>query len=98
MQLEPGWALTTSPARRVCRLRMDGVSPVVEDAVDAALDSAGVAVSDIFLDGWHETFAAFATILQREFWSAPRDPLGARGVGDFATEVLLLDQGATSEQ
>lgn len=71
MQLEPGWALTTSPARRVCRLRMDGVSPVVEDAVDAALDSAGVAVSDVFLDGWHETFAAFAAILQRVLECAP---------------------------
>lgn len=71
MQLEPGWALTTSPARRVCRLRMDGMSPVIEDAVDVALDSAGVAVSDVFLDGWHETFAAFAAILQRVLECAP---------------------------
>ncbi|MEV6850625.1 hypothetical protein [Actinoplanes sp. NPDC051411] len=69
------------PARLVGRLRIDGVDPAVEEAVDAALDAAGVHVREVRLPGWGATFGPFDTILPGEMWRAHRTLLDAGGVG-----------------
>jgi amidase len=96
--LAPDWSPAPSPARSVGRLRLLDASPVVEDAVDAALDGAGIAVADVDLLGWARSFGAFIDILQREFWSAHGDLLGVEGVGEFAAEALAQGRSVSEER
>jgi amidase len=86
--LEPGWTESPQPALRVARVRIGGVDPAVDDAVDAALDLAGIATRDIHLDGWEGSFRAFGTILLREFWLAHRALIDADGVSAGANRSL----------
>lgn len=86
--LEPGWRCDRTPARVVGRLRVDGVDPAVEGAVDAALDLAGFAARDVRLDGWDGSFDAFRTVLFAEFWQAHRTLLGSDGLGRRANAAL----------
>lgn len=86
--LEPGFTVASRPAGVVGRLRIDGVDPAVEDAVDAALDAAGVRVRQVRLPGWDATFDAFGTIVVGELWRANRTLLDAPGVGAFVNGAL----------
>ncbi|AVT32895.1 MULTISPECIES: amidase [unclassified Plantactinospora] len=86
--LEPGFTVAPRPARLVGRLRMDGVDPAVEDAVDAALGAAGIAVREVRLPGWQATYGAFGTIILAELWRAHRTLLDAEGVGTFVNDGL----------
>src|SRR5206468_3627425 len=86
--LERGFAAVSStPADfEVGRLRGLGVSidPVVEEAVDRALAAAGIAVRDVTLDGWRDTWSAADVILSAEAWRADGQLLARRrdDIGD----------------
>lgn len=86
--LEPGWTVSRAPAGRVGRVRVDGVDPVVEEAVDAALDLAEIPTCDIHLGGWEASFGPFGTILLYEFWRAHRALIDVDGVGAGANRAL----------
>ncbi|MGX6603439.1 amidase [Micromonosporaceae bacterium Da 78-11] len=86
--LEPGWTVAAHPARSIGRLRVDGVEPAVEDAVDAALAATGLPVREVRLPGWDATWAALDTILLGELWRAHYRLLDADGVGDFVNGAL----------
>ncbi|RKR89959.1 amidase [Micromonospora pisi] len=86
--LEPGFAAAGTPARRVGRLRIPGLDPAVEDAVDAALDAAGLVVRDVRLTRWESSFEAYATIVLGELWRAHHRLLDADGLGVFVNEGL----------
>jgi amidase len=86
--IEPGWTVASRPARRVGRLRIDGVEAAVEDVVDAALDAAGLTVRDVRLPGWDATYPAFSTIIVGELWRAHHTLLDAKGVGAFVNGGL----------
>jgi amidase len=86
--LVPGWSATPRPARVVGRLRIDGVDPRLEDAVDAALDAARLAVRAVRLPGWDATWPALDTIILGELWRAHHALLDADGLGAFVNEAL----------
>jgi amidase len=86
--VQPGWSAAPHPARRVGRLRVDGVDAAVEDAVDAALDAAGLTVREVRLPGWDATYEAMEAIIVAELWRANRALLDADGVGAFVNAGL----------
>jgi amidase len=86
--LEPGWRPAADPARVVGRLRVPGVDPATEAAVDAALAAARLTVRRVDLPGMDQTFDAFDPILLSEFWQAHHALLGVEGVGARATRSL----------
>jgi amidase len=86
--LEPGFAVAPRPARLIGRLRIDGVEPAVEDAVDAALDAGGIAVREVRLPGWDATYDALGTIIVGELWRAHPTLLDAVGVGAYVNGGL----------
>jgi amidase len=81
----PGFR-ASQPAAAVGRLRIDGVSPDIEAAVDVAL--AGLSVQEVRLPGWASTYDAFQTILLAEFWAAHSDLLDAPGNGSAVDRSL----------
>jgi len=83
--LAPGFQ-PSSPAAVVGRVRIDGVAPDLEAAVDAAL--AGLSVHPVRLPGWASTYDAFQTILLAEFWAAHHDLLDAPGNGHSVDRSL----------
>jgi amidase len=96
--LEPDFAVAPGPARVVGRLRVEGVDPAVEDAVDAALDAAGFRIREVRLPGWEATFDAFDPILQGEFWRANRTLLGADGVSASVNDGLHAGRAVTADR
>jgi amidase len=96
--LEPGFTAASRPARLVGRLRIDGVDPVVEDVVDAALDAAGVMVREVRLPGWGATWHAFDTIVVGELWREHHTLLDAEGVGDFVNRALHVGRAVDAER
>lgn len=90
--LEPGWAPAAAPARAVGRLRIDGVEPTVEDAIDGALAAAGLTVRSVRLPGWDASFDAFHAILLGQMWEAHHTLLDVDGVGTFVNHGLHAGQ------
>lgn len=86
--LEPGWSVAAHPARRIGRLRIDGVEDAVEDAVDAALRAAGLDVHEVRLPGWEGTYDPLDAIILAELWQSDHTLLGADGVGEFVDAGL----------
>jgi amidase len=86
--LEPGFTVASRRARIVGRLRMNGVEPAVEEAVDTALDAAGIRVREVRLPGWDATYDALGTIIVAELWRAHPTLLDAEGVGAFVNDGL----------
>jgi amidase len=95
--LTPGFRVAPDPARRIGRLRLDGVDPSVEEAVDAALAVAGIEVREIELPGWDATHDAFGTIITGELWRAHPDLLDAAGVGGHANDGLRAGRTVTDD-
>jgi amidase len=96
--LEPGWRIAPRSARIIGRLRIDGVDPTVEQAVDAALAAAGLTVREVRLDGWDASFAAFDTIVVGELWLAHHALLDADGLGSFVNGGLRAGSIVTPER
>ena len=68
--LDPSFTVACDPASVVGRVRIDGVDPIVEDAVDDALWRAEVEIIEVTLDGWQAAQMAFAAIILREAWDS----------------------------
>jgi amidase len=66
--LEPGFAVSPEPARRVGRLRPAQVSvdPRIDAAVDVALARSGLEVVEVSLPGWPDALRAGRTIMVAE--------------------------------
>jgi amidase len=95
--LAPQWTVTPRRARAIGRLRVDGVEPAVEAAVDGALDRAGVPVRDVTLPGWDAAHHAFDTIVIGELWQAHHDLLDVEGVGEFVNSGIRAGRGVDAE-
>ncbi|MEV4630477.1 amidase [Micromonospora sp. NPDC049523] len=96
--LEPTWTVAAKSARTVGRLRIDGVDPGVEEAVDIALAAAGFTVLDLRLDGWNASHEAFDTIVVGEFWQVHRALLDVDGVSEFANGGLRAGRATSGER
>lgn len=66
--LEPGFELPATYARRVGRIRTPGldVDPVVDAAVDRALQIAELEVVELVVEDWEVAYSSTTTILERE--------------------------------
>lgn len=82
--LVPDWAPVAGPARTIGRLRVDGVDPGLDAAIDAALAATGWEVREVVLPGLDATFDVFDPILLSELWQAHHDLLDADGLGERA--------------
>ncbi|HVM07832.1 MAG TPA: amidase [Acidimicrobiales bacterium] len=71
--LEPGFSAAPTAARVVGRVRIDGVDPVIDAAVDSALAKAELEVVDVVLEGWDRAQVAFAAIIVTEAWASDRE-------------------------
>jgi amidase len=91
--LAPDWRGPVEPATTVGRLRIEGVDPAVEAAVDAALAAAGLTVHNVQLPGWAASFDAFSTLILAEFWQAQHRLVDADGV--TAATNRALHRGST---
>jgi amidase len=96
--LEPGWTVTSRPARVVGRLRIDGVDTAVEDSIDAALQASGRTIREVRLPGWDRTWAALDAIILGELWQAHHTLLDAEGVGSFVNDSLHAGRTITPRQ
>jgi amidase len=72
MLLEPGFALGARPALRLGRIRPagQGVDPVIDEAVDAALLRSGVEVVEVELPGWQHARDAAGVIIDTEAFAS----------------------------
>jgi amidase len=88
--LEPGFAGTTTAARRIGRVKT-AADPAIDAAVDAALAAAGFDVVPIELD-MELGSAAFTAIYFAEFWAADHELAEGHpdGVGDDVKQMLAL--------
>ncbi len=66
--LEPGFAPAPAPAATVGRVRVPGVDPRIDAAVDAALAAAELEVVAVELPGWEGAFEAALGVLLPEAW------------------------------
>jgi amidase len=96
--LEPGWTVTTRPARVVGRLRIDGVDTAVENSIDAALQASGLTIREVRLPGWDQTWDALDAIILGELWKAHHTLLDAEGVGSFVNDSLHAGRTITPQQ
>ena len=106
--IEPGFVEDVSAAgadlqRRIGRLvhPLAGVDPIVQVAVDAALErfraDAEVEIVDVALPGWEAAHAAGLTVLLGEAWRSNRRLLVGSGVGDDVAARLRLGESVTPE-
>ncbi|MFP5256533.1 MAG: amidase [Acidimicrobiia bacterium] len=70
--LEPGFAVADAAAPRVGRLRLPGVDPVVDDAVDRLLAEAELEVVEVELSGWDGATEAGWAVMFHEVWRVDR--------------------------
>lgn len=66
--LEPGFAPATAPAACIGRIRLDGVDPIVDRAVDELLAESGIDVIEVHVEGWHTAIDHAVTVLFGEAW------------------------------
>lgn len=96
--LEPGWTMQATPAGTVGRLRIDGVDPMLEEAIDAALAVAGFTVRPVTLPGWEDCWADQDAILLGELWRVHSTLLDADGVTEAVNNSLRVGSRVTDEQ
>jgi len=101
--LEPGFSVraSTPDEVEVGRLRGLGVDidPVVDEAIDRALASAGFVVRDVTLDGWRDAWSAADVILSAEAWRADGRLLASRrdDIGDVVANRIAASANVTVE-
>ena len=72
--LEPGFSVDgVAAGATVGRVRIPGVDPALEAAVDAALAAAELDVVDVELLGWNGAGMPFGVLILREAWEADRE-------------------------
>ena len=91
--LEPGFAPARTAARRVARIRIMGVHPTVDEAIDSALAQAGFELEDIRFDLSPAT-SPFGSIILGEAWQVDKHLLANRdAIGrEIAERVALGEQ------
>jgi len=91
--LEPGFTAAGEPASVVGRVRLPGVDPVVDAAVDRLLAAAEVDVVEITLPGWEAATEAGWAVMFHEVWEVDR-ALYERGADRLGHDVReRLEQG-----
>ncbi|MBW6433466.1 amidase [Actinoplanes hulinensis] len=96
--LEPDWTVASRPAGLIGRVRIDGVDAAVEDLVDATLRVSGLAVHEVRLPGWDQTWDALDAIILGELWNAHHALLDADGVGAFINDGLHAGRTVTAQR
>jgi amidase len=84
--LEPGFVLGPRAPVRVGRFRVDA-HPLIDAAVDGALDAAEWEVTELEMPLWREATAAAGLLLVAEAWETDRD-LVARSPGRIGPDVV----------
>ena len=96
--LEPGFLLDAGPAGRVGRIRPAGIAadPRIDEAVDAALASSGLELTETELPGWLDAWRASDPIIGTEAAEANARLLALpEARGRLSAPVLArLEQGA----
>jgi amidase len=98
--LDPGFATGDAAGVVVGRLRLDeDVNPVVDAAIDRALATAGLEVSDATLPGWGAAWEAADVILSAEAWRVDGPLLRAHpdGIGDVTAARIAAGESVTTD-
>jgi len=98
--LEPGFAAAGDAAPRIGRVRVPGVDPAIDAAIDGLLAACELEVVDVALAGWGTAVDQAWHVMFHEVWQSDgglyeRD---AAGLGDDVRERLELGRGVTAEQ
>lgn len=109
--LEPGFAAAHENERqrrrpgttiRVARLRLSGVDPAIETAVDRAIahEQVTAEVDDLELEGWTEALTAFGAIIMREAYESNERLLRdvPEGIGEVTRQRLEAGRHVTDDQ
>jgi amidase len=102
--LEPGFRSAAGPAARFGRLRVAGLEsdPVIHAAIDDALRRAGVAVTELALDGWADALGATYAIMDLEAIASNAalmaDPVSRELLGTQVRERLTEAAAVTAAQ
>jgi amidase len=102
--LEPGFAAASSAAGRLGRLRPDGtrVDPVIDAAIDQALQRAGIPVTDLELEGWQDALGATYSLMDSEVTTCNgrllADPQSRARLGTTVRDRLIAAAKVTDEQ
>ncbi|HEX3898548.1 MAG TPA: amidase [Mycobacteriales bacterium] len=96
--LEPGFNAAAGPATSIGRIRTDG-DPVIEAAVDAALQAAGFEVVELAWDDLEPAADAWLTIYVQEIWDNNHALIAAHPeeVGADVAEIVAFGNGADSD-
>lgn len=91
--LEPGFRAAAAPAPAIGRVRLPGIDPVLDEAVDALLRATELEVVDIELPGWDDAVEAGRVVMYHEVWEVDRW-LYERDPGGIGADVReRLEQG-----
>jgi amidase len=91
--LEPGFSAEPAPAAVIGRVRLPGIDPAVDEAVDRLLAVAEVDVVEIALPGWEAAIEAGWAVMFHEVWRVDR-ALYERGADRLGPDVReRLEQG-----
>lgn len=85
---DPGTATAASTAVTIGRLRVPGVRPDIDDAVDAALRDAELELVDVHLGGWDAAGDALLMIIGAEAWASDRHLVESTPEPSIGGEVL----------
>jgi amidase len=96
--IDRGWGAARQPARTVARLRIDGVDRATDDAIEAALATAGLQVRAEQQPDWNSFYPIFDTIFVAELWAAHHALVDARGVGDFVRGGIRAGRDVGTDQ
>jgi amidase len=91
--LEPGFVAAAEPTPVIGRLRLPGLDPIVDEAIDRLLATSELEVVDITLPGWDAAEAAGVTVMFHEAWLVDRGLYEADADGLGADVRKRLEQG-----
>ena len=91
--LDPTFHAAADPAPTIGRVRLPGVDPAIDAAVDALLAAAEVEVVEVVLPGWDAAIDAGWAVMFHEVWQVDR-VLYERDAGGIGSDVReRLEQG-----
>jgi amidase len=98
--LEPGFEPAASPAATIGRVRLPGVDPSIDEAIDGALAASGLEVIEVELPGWAQATEATIAIASAEALRShgpilERDP---ENVGEATRTGLLAGRDLAPQE